>query len=279
MFFQKVFNKYNILSFFRRFYIYIIIFFIYAPLVFVILLSFNGSSEKGNILLNINGFTVKNYIDLFHNNEFLNSLFNSILVVIVVVPISLFVAIITCFGMWRSKHAVKNISKNMCNVNIAIPDIITGISLGLLFTMVWLPLGIQFGYWTVVISHISFCIPYAIVAIYPKMINMKINLINASNDLGISNTKTFFKIIISYLMPSIITAAVIITALSFDDFIITSLVNGNFNTLSTTIYKSSKGIKAWIVTFGAILIFCFMIGSLIVVIRKIVINKKGKKNV
>lgn len=273
---QKL-KKLNFLHILRQWYIYIIIIFIYAPLFFLIILSFNGSSSRGNILLNISGLTTDNYIDLFQNDEFLNSLLNTVLVVIVVVPISIIIAVITCFGMWHSRVFVKQLTKYMYNANIAIPDIITGISLSLLFTMVWLPLGLEFGYGTVVISHISFCVPYAIVAIYPKMISMKINLINASNDLGASNIKTFFKIVIPYLAPSIISASIIVTAMSFDDFVITSLVNGNFNTISSSIYQSAKGIKAWIVTFGAIMVFAFIIGSIVIATHKIISNKKGKK--
>lgn len=274
---NQKFKEFNFFSLLRQWYIYIIVLLIYIPLIFLIILSFNGSSSRGNILLNISGLTNSNYIDLFKNDEFINSLLNTLLVVVVVVPISIIIAILTCFGMWHSRVFIKQVTKYMYNTNIAIPDIITGISLSLLFTIVWLPLGLEFGYATVVISHISFCVPYAIVAIYPKMISMNVNLINASNDLGASNIRTFFKIIIPYLTPSIISASIIVTAMSFDDFVITSLVNGNFNTISSSIYQSAKGIKAWIVTFGAIMVFAFIVGSIAIAMHKIVKNKRAKK--
>lgn len=270
-------NKNSFFSFVRRWYIFLIIFLIYAPLLFLIVISFNGHSIKGNIIQNITSFDFINYIELFKNDDFLNSLLNSILVVLVVMPVSVIIAVITCFGMWHSKKHVQVFTKFLSNGNTAVPDIITGVSLSLLFTMVWLPLGLEFGYASVVISHISFCVPYAIVAIYPRMISMKVNLINASNDLGASNLKTFFKVIMPYLMPSIIAASVIVTAISFDDFVITSLVSGNFNTISTSIYQSSKGIKAWIVTFGAIMVFAFILVSIGIATHKIMKDKKGKK--
>lgn len=271
-------NKNSFFSFVRRWYIFLIIFLIYAPLIFLIIISFNGHSIKGNIIQNITSFDFINYVELFKNNDFLNALLNSILVVLVVMPVSVIIAVITCFGMWHSKKYIQTFTKFLSSSNTAIPDIITGISLSLLFTMVWLPLGLEFGYASVVISHISFCVPYAIVAIYPRMISMKVNLINASNDLGASNLKTFFKIIMPYLMPSIIAACVIVTAISFDDFVITSLVSGNFNTISTSIYQSSKGIKAWIVTFGSIMVFAFIIASIAISIHKIMKDKKGKRH-
>lgn len=277
MIIQKKLSQFNFWSFLRRWYIYIIIGLIYVPLIFLIVISFNGASERGNIILTIQGLDASNYLNLFKDDEFLNSLLNTILVLLLVTPISVFIAILTCFGMWHSRVFVKQLTKGMYNSNIAIPDIITGISLSLLFTMVWLPLGLEFGYASVVISHISFCVPYAIVAIYPKMLSMKVNLINASNDLGASNLKTFFKVVVPYLLPSIITAAIIVTAMSFDDFVITSLVNGNFNTISSSIYSSAKGIKAWIVTFGAIMVFAFIIGSIIIASQKIIKEKKVRK--
>lgn len=275
---QKI-SKQGFLSFLRQWYIFIILALIYIPLIFIIILSFNGSSERGNILTNITGFDISNYLELFKNNEFIGSLINTILVVIVVMPVSVIIALVTCFGMWFSKKHINQLTKSMYNSNIAIPDIITGISLSMLFGFVWLPLGLNFGYLSVVISHISFCVPYAIVAIYPRLMSLKMNLINASNDLGVSNFKTFFKIVIPYLTPSIISACVIVTALSFDDFVITSLVNGNFNTISSMIYQSAKGIKAWIVTFGAILVFCFIFFSIILFINKSIKMKKEKKYV
>lgn len=266
---SKMFNKSNSLTFFRSSYIYIILLLIYIPLIFIVVLSFNGESAKGNIILDFDNPSGNNYIQLFKNDDFLNSFFNSLFVALAVTPISLVIAISTCFGLWYSKNKkVNRTINNMVTANIAIPDIILGISLTLLFTSVWLPLGLDYGYFTIVLAHISFCVPYAILAIYPRMLKFNKNLIHASNDLGASKTRTFFNIILPFLLPAIISAAIIVVAISFDDFVITTLVRGNFQTISTAIYQSSKGIKAWIVTFGAIMVIGFILGSLIIAIRK-----------
>lgn len=275
---STIFSKEKIIPFLRKWYISILLVVIYLPLVFLIALSFNGESSKGNIIIDFGNPNVDNYINIFANQEFLSSLVNTILVVIVVVPVSVFIALITCLGMWYSKKTLSNFTKSLSNTNITIPEIITGISLALLYTIVWLPLGLDFGYATVVISHISFCIPYAIVAIYPRMMSMKESLVNASIDLGASKLKTFFKVILPYLLPSIISACMIVAAMSFDDFIITSLVNGNFQTISTSIYLSAKGIKAWIVTFGAIMVILFVTVSVIISIKKIMKDKPRRGN-
>lgn len=271
----------SILSFLRKSYIYIILALIYIPLIFIVALSFNGQSVRGNINLNFGNITGENWESLFADgasNDFLQSLLNSFLVVILVTPISVIIGLLTSFGMWYSKSKrIKNIIRSSSSTNISIPDIIAGISLSLLFATVWLPLGLDYGYATVVISHISFTTPYAIVSIYPRMASLNKNLINASNDLGASKFRTFFKVIVPYVYPSIIAASIIVAVISFDDFVITLLVSGNFRTVSTNIYLSSKGIKAWIVTFGALLVLLFIAGTFALATFKIMKEKKGGK--
>lgn len=269
-------DKYVFLNFIRKSYVFIVLAIIYIPLIFIVGLSFTGSSQKGNIILDFSNPTTENWETLFGDFDFTSSLLNSLSVAALVTPISIILAILTCFGMWHAKNRVKKIFKSFSSANISIPDIITGISLTLLFSSVWLPLGLEYGYATIVISHISFTTPYAIITIMPKMASLNKNLINASNDLGASKTRTFFKVIIPHIIPSIIAAAVIVVAISFDDFIITLLVSGNFRTISSAIYLSAKGIKAWIVTFGAILVISFILGSMLLVIFKITKNKKKK---
>ena len=128
-------------------------------------------------------------------------------------------------------------------LNMVIPDVITGIGLAILFSITIIPLSINLGFATIVLAHISFCTPYAIIIIYPRMQKMKKNLILASLDLGYSQIYTFFKITIPFLMPAILSGAAIVFAMSFDDFIITKLVGGKINTISTEMYSMAKGIK------------------------------------
>lgn len=278
---QKSVNLTSFLSFLRRTYIFFVLALIYIPLLFVVALSFNGQSIRGNIDLNFGNATGENWNLLFTDTSgdgFLQSLLNSFLVVILVTPISVIIGLLTSFGMWYSKsRRIKSLIRSSSSANISIPDIIAGISLSLLFATVWLPLGLDYGYATVVISHISFTTPYAIVSIYPRMASLNKNLIDASNDLGASKLRTFFKVIVPYVSPSIIAAAIIVAVMSFDDFVITLLVSGNFRTVSTNIYLSSKGIKAWIVTFGALLVLLFIVGTCILASIRIIKEKRGGK--
>lgn len=260
--------------FIRRFYIFLILAIIYVPLIVIILLSFNGQTDRGNIVMNFGVPDVVNYIELFKDNDFLNALFNSAIISLIVVPVSVMIAIITCFGIWNSKNKYVNMVVGSSKVSVAIPEPITAISLALLFSSTVVPLGANFGLFTVILAHISFCTPYAIISIYPKMQKMNRNLVWASYDLGYSKAKTFFKIIIPYLAPALLSASAIVLAMSLDDFIITSLINGSTQTISTAIYTTRKGIKAWVVTFGAILV---IITFIIVIIISVIKVKRDKK--
>lgn len=266
-------TKNRIKWFFRRFYIFLILAIIYVPLIVIILLSFNGQTDRGNIIMNFGVPDIINYIKLFHDNDFLNALLNSVIISVIVVPVSVLIAVITCFGIWNAKNKYVNTIVGTSKVSVAIPEPITAISLALLFTSTVLPLGLDFGIVTVCLAHISFCTPYAIISIFPKMQKMNRNLLWASYDLGYSRFKTFFKVVIPYLAPALLSASAIVLAMSLDDFIITSLINGSTQTLSTAIYTTRKGIKAWVVTFGALLV---LVTFAIVIVISIVKARKSK---
>jgi spermidine/putrescine transport system permease protein len=139
-------------------------------------------------------------------------------------------------------------------------------------------MGFNLGMFTVILAHISFCVPYAIVAIYPRMNKMNMNHILASYDLGHSKMDTFMKITVPYLLPAILSGAAIAFAMSLDDFIITNLVNGSFQTIATLIYNSRKGIKAWIVTFGALVVIITLIVVVIASVTKFIKLKRNQQH-
>lgn len=257
------------LNFFKCFYILIILLIIYIPFMVVLLLSFTGQTSRGNITLNFNSLSFDNWKILFTNDAFLDSLLNSLIISAVVVPISVFIGVITCFGIWNTTKKKELIVIGISKLSITIPEPITAISLALLFSSTWIAVGLNFGLITICLSHISFCTPYAIVAIYPKMQKMNKNLVMASYDLGYSKARTFFNIVIPYLLPAILSASAITFAMSLDDFIITNLINGSTQTISTAIYTTRKGIKAWVVTFGGFLVILTAFITFITAIRKI----------
>ena len=269
--------KNNILNFIRRSYIFIIIVLIYIPLITVVVLSFTAPSNKGNLNLNFIFNNGKNWINLFQDNEFLNALVNTIIIVVITVPISTIIAAVTAFGIWNSKQFYRNTVMGISKLNMVIPDVITGIGIAILISITIIPLSINLGFATIVLAHISFCTPYAIIIIYPRMQKMKKNLILASLDLGYSQIYTFFKITIPFLMPAILSGAAIVFAMSFDDFIITKLVGGKVNTISTEMYSMAKGIKMWAVTFGAAIVLIGILVTAIIGLKKYLVERQKKK--
>lgn len=272
---KKLFLSGKVGPFLKRSYIFILLAVIYIPLIFIVIMSFNGQTDRGNINLNFGTPSTVNYIELFKTNEFVNGLLNSLLLSVIVTPICVLLGVTTCFGIWNSTKTRTSVVMLSSRLSLVNPEIINGISLSLLFASTIVPMGFDFGFFTVVLAHISFCTPYAIITIYPRMVKMNSNLIYASYDLGYSKIKTFFKVVIPYLMPAIFSGIAIVLAMSLDDFVITNLVNGSFQTIGTAIYSTRKGIKAWVVTFGAIIVICaFIIMFIAGFVKK---YKKGKK--
>lgn len=275
MFRNKHFSHF--IQFLKVWYIFIILACIYIPLIVIILLSFNPATSKNNINLNFGCPSFVNYLSLWSDDTFINALLNTFLLSIIVVPISLIFGIMTCYGLWKAKMSTRSIYLNASRLSIINPEAITGISLLLLFSSTVIPLGMNLGFFTVVLAHISFCTPYAIITIYPKMLKMNPNLVLASYDLGNGKMRTIFKIVLPYLWPSILSALVIVFSMSWDDFIITNLVNGSFQTLGTAIYMTRKGIKAWVVTFGAIMVIITLLITIGIFTSKMIKEKRLMK--
>ncbi|MDQ0513867.1 spermidine/putrescine transport system permease protein [Mycoplasmoides fastidiosum] len=263
-------------------YIWVVLALIYIPLIIVVFLSFTDPSVRGNVVLNFerNWNSGENFsrlfVDLSYNGNFISSLVNSIIIAAIVTPISLVIGTLTTFGIWRAKEITKANVLNVSKITIINPDVITGISLSTLFVIAFLPLGLNFGWVTIILAQISFTVPYVIVTLYPKMMKMNIILLLASYDLNYRKFETFIKIVVPYLMPSIFGATLIAFAVSFDDFIITNLVRGRVTTIATELYTMSKGIKSWAITFGALIVLITLGIIALLSIFKIVKTNRNK---
>ncbi|MCV3728510.1 ABC transporter permease [Ureaplasma miroungigenitalium] len=266
----------QIVSWLRRFYIFIVLAVIYIPLIVIIFLAFTQPSIRGNITTAFQWNGGENFLELA-SSQFTSALLNSLIISVIVIPISIFLGLITTFGIWHARSIYKKSVLNTSKTNIAVPDIITGISLALLFTSTFLPLGINFGFATIVLAHISYCTPYAIMIFYPRMMKMNKNLILASYDLGYSKVQTFFKIVIPHLLPSLFSAIIVVFAITFDDYAITRLVGGKVNTISTELYQMAKGVKAWAIAFGALMILLTILIIIIIAIYQIIKTGNRKR--
>ncbi len=260
----------------KRSYIGIVLLVIYIPLIFIVIWSFTNPSDKGNITSNAtNGWGGGNFLLLVSNQDFLNALLNTFIIVSIVTPVSVLIATITAYSIWNNRKTLDRMTQFVSKVSLVNPEIITGISLTLLLSSTWIAIGLNFGFFTIILSHISFCTPYALIVVYPRMMKFNKNLLDASNDLGYNAFQTFFKVVIPYLLPAIMGAIAIVAVMSFDDFIITNLVRGRVPTISSEMYLMAKGIKGWVVALGAILVTTYIV---VIAIKAIIGHRKEKKH-
>lgn len=221
----------------RRIYIALIILFLYAPIGILMVLSFNESKTRAKW----GGFTFKWYIALFQNEEILRALFNTLLIALLSSLIAAVIGTVACIAMTGMKRKTKTVIMGITNIPMLNADIVTGISLMLLY----ISLGIRFGMGTILLSHITFNIPYVILSVMPRMKQLNVSTYEAALDLGSSPLHAFFKVVFPDLLPGILSGFLMAFTMSLDDFIITHFTKGvGVDTLSTKIYTEiKKGIK------------------------------------
>jgi len=221
----------------RKIYIALIVLFLYAPIGTLMVLSFNASKTRAKW----GGFTFKWYIDLFHNEEILGALLNTMLIAFLSALAATIIGTIASIAMSGMKRRTKSVMMGITNIPMLNAEIVTGISLMLLY----ISLGIKFGICTILLSHITFNIPYVILSVMPRMKQLNLSTFEAALDLGASNTTAFFKVVLPDLLPGILSGFLMAFTMSLDDFIITHFTKGvGIDTLSTKIYTEvKKGIK------------------------------------
>lgn len=220
---------------FYKFYLPIILLFIYLPILSLILFSFNYS----NSLINFTGFSLKWYKTLFRNSTIMDALFTSLSVALLSTLISVVLGTLGSIGLsyFSKKHKFFRDSILMVNnIPVVSPDIVTAISLMVLFLGMSMPLG----YGSMLLAHISFCTPYVVLSVYPKMSQIDKNLVEASMDLGATKSRSLVKVILPELLPSIVSGAMMAFTMSFDDFVISYFVGGSQVNISTYLYSLKK---------------------------------------
>lgn len=249
----------------NRLYMAIIFLFLYAPIIILIVFSFNDSKMIGNW----NGFTLKWYMELFRDREVLKALYNTILISILTAIISTVIGTIAAIGIYNMNGLGKSLILNLNYIPVLNPDIVTAVSLMTLFRL----FGFQFGLTTMLLSHITFCLPYVILSILPKLKQMNKHLAEAAMDLGATPSYTLRKVIIPEIRPGIITGALMAFTLSIDDFVISFFNTGHgVSNLSITIFSMARrGINPVINALSTLM----FIGLLILLL---IINKRADKN-
>ena len=221
----------------QKVYVALIFIFLYAPIAALIVLSFNASKSRAKW----GGFTLKWYVQLFENRQILQALGNTLLIALLSAIFATVIGTITCIAMQSMKRRSRAVIMGITNIPMLNAEIVTGISLMLLFIIT----GIKLGFMTILLAHITFNIPYVILSVMPRMKQLSPSTYEAALDLGASHMQAFFKVVFPDILPGIVSGFIMAFTMSLDDFIITYFTKGaGIDTLSTKIYTEvRKGIK------------------------------------
>lgn len=253
----------------QKLYITLIFIFLYAPIVTLIVLSFNASKTRAKW----GGFTLKWYGALFQNRDILQAHFNTLLIALIASVVSTIIGTVACIAIMSLKKRSRAIVMGVTNIPMLNAEIVTGISLMLLF----ISFGLRFGLGTILLSHITFCIPYVILSVMPRMRQMNPYTYEAALDLGAGPVYGFFKVVFPDILPGVLSGFLMAFTMSLDDFIITHFTKGaGVDTLSTKIYTEvKKGIKPEMYALSTIIFLTVLV--LLLFINRVPAEKDLKK--
>lgn len=252
---------------FKNLFVGLVFAFLYLPIIILVMYSFNSSEM--NIVFD--EFTFSWYKNLFSNTNLINAFINTMIVAVISTTFSTIVGTICSFGLYKYNFPFKNLINKLIYIPIVIPEIVLGISLLSIYTLTKLELGL----FTIIISHIAFSIPYVIVSVRSTLTSLTSNLEEAAHDLGASNFKTFWYIILPLIKPGVISGATLAFTLSLDDVVISYFTAGpGSNTLPLYIYSIIKtGITPDVNALSSLMLLVVIIlltGSVLIQSRKIV---------
>ncbi len=223
--------------FFAQTYLWLLLAMLYAPIVIIAIFSFTEAKVLGNWT----GFSTKLYTSLFSggvHHSLLNAIENTLIIAIVAAALSTLLGSVAAIGIHNLRGHKKMVMNTLNNIPMLNPDIITGISLFLLFVS----LGITQGYATVILAHVAFCTPYVVLCIMPRLQQMNPDIYEAALDLGATPLQAMRKVIIPEIKPGMISGFILAFTLSIDDFAVTifTIGTGGLETLSTYIYADAR---------------------------------------
>lgn len=252
-------------------YMGIIVLFLYAPIIYSIVFSFN----EGRSLTNFTGFSLKWYQKMFANDTMMEALVYTILCAVLATVISTIVGTITAIGLSKSRRVIKNVVEQVNQLPIMNPEIVTAIGLLMLFSA----LHVEKGFFTMLLAHIMFCIPYVILSIMPKLRGLNPNIAEAAMDLGATPWQALVKVIVPQIMPGIISGALIAFTMSFDDFVISYFVTGNgVNNISIIVY-TEKRVNPSINALSTLIVVIITVTLILANVVPSLIRKKSEKQV
>lgn len=221
-------------------YLALVMLFLYLPIIMLIVLSFNGTNSTSVI----QGFSTKWYVELFKDSATITALTNTLILAVTSAITATVIGTLAAVGIDKMKKGVvKSSVMTVTNIPMMNPEIVTGVSMMLLFVFIGSILGASgvLGFWTLFIAHVTFSLPYVILNVLPKLRQTDSNLSQAAQDLGCPPVKAFIKVVLPSILPGVIAGLIMAFTLSFDDFIISYFVSGpKFQTLPIRIFSMTK---------------------------------------
>lgn len=252
-------------KFIKKAYFYLILLFLYAPILTLVVFSFNDAKSRGKW----GGFSLRWYKELFQNSEIMDALATTLILALVAAIISTVIGTLSALALHKSGTWFKKSMINLTYLPMMNSDIVTGVSLMLLFTF----FHFELGFVTLLLSHITFCIPYVILSVMPKLYGMNSSAYEAALDLGASQLQAYRKIILPEILPGIVSGFLMSVTLSIDDFVISFFNTGNgVKNISILVYTSKTGVKPENYALSSI-----MFGAVLILL--LIINIKEKKKV
>jgi spermidine/putrescine transport system permease protein len=253
----------------KRLYLYLIFLFLYAPIVVLVVYSFNESKSRGRW----GGFTLKWYGQLLKDTEIATALYNTLAIAILSAIIATIIGTAAAIGIHNMNRLKKAIIMNLTYLPVLNPDIVTGVSLMLLFVFTKAFTHIGLGFFTMLLAHITFNIPYVILSVLPKLKQLNKHVYEAALDLGATPFYALRRVVIPEIVPGIVTGFLLAFTLSIDDFVISFFTTGSgVSNLSIYVYSMARrGINPKINALSTIMF-------LTVLILLLIVNKRMSKD-
>ncbi len=239
-------------TFIQKFYVGLVCFLLYAPLVILFICSFNASKARTVW----GGFTLHWYTDLFQNEEVITAVTTSLLLTTMASLTATLLGTLVCIGMTAMKRRSVKIIEATANIPLLNADIVTGIAIMLLFARF-----ISLGFMSVFIAHVTLGLPYVILNVMPRFAQMDPNVYEAAQDLGASPVYAFFKVVLPEIFPGILSGFFLAFTISMDDFVVTYFTKGpGMNTISTMLYQQlRRGINPQMYALSTLLFLMILI--------------------
>lgn len=255
-----------------KLYISCVLFFLYIPIFVMVVFSFNTTKSRSVM----SGFTLDWYVKLFQNELIMKSLGNTVIIAVFASVISTVIGTLAAIGIHRMGKRTKAAVMQVTNIPIVNPEIVTGVSLMLLFVFFQARMNLEFGFVTLIIAHITFDVPYVVLNVMPKFRQMQPNIYEAAQDLGCGPVKAFFKAVMPEIMPGVISGFMMAFTYSLDDFVVSYFTSGaTSQTLPITIYSMTR--RKVSPEINALSTIIFVVVFIVLVAKNIIEQRKNNR--